>query len=158
MTAQDANTQCQTSITTSHTCTLPETQKLTNGLNTIYVSCYDYDNSNDININVRSSDETIKEKAIDDCIRLVKNMVPTLEEKSQIRDNFIDKGGHHNILLQVCAVCGINDFKMILHGELFNIDKEWYNSLEGKKQIGKIIQKSNNIQDSDILLNLIDYI
>jgi len=90
---------------------------------------FDYDNSSDININVRSSDESIKEKAINDCIKLVKNMVPSLEEKSQIRDNFIDKGGHHNILLQVCAICGINDYKMILHGELFNIDKEWYNSV-----------------------------
>jgi hypothetical protein len=38
------------------------------------------------------------------------------------------------------------------------IDNEWYNSFEGEKWIRKTIQKSNNIQDSDILLNLIDYI
>ena len=38
------------------------------------------------------------------------------------------------------------------------IDNEWYNTLQGKIWIAKTIQKSNNIQDSDILLKFIDYL
>ncbi len=39
-----------------------------------------------------------------------------------------------------------------------DIDNSWYNSFEGQKLVRKNIQQSNNIQDSDILLNIIDYI
>lgn len=39
--ANDSNSKCATSGTTTHTCTLPTTQKLSVGLNTIYISLID---------------------------------------------------------------------------------------------------------------------
>jgi hypothetical protein len=38
------------------------------------------------------------------------------------------------------------------------INTEWYNTLEGKIWIENIMQKYNNIQDSDRLLNIIDFL
>ncbi len=37
-------------------------------------------------------------------------------------------------------------------------DDEWYNTPKGQKWVRKNIEQSNNIQDSDILLNILDYI
>ena len=95
--------------------------------NLLFNECsgYDYLDSAKIQNDCRLDDFDIREKGINDYLELIENIVPNLNEQTSIRDNFYAQGGHHNLLLQSCGVCGMNDYTNILRGELYNIDSSF---------------------------------
>jgi hypothetical protein len=92
-------------------------------------SGYDYSNSSIILNELRSDDDEIREAAIDKYLELIKTATPNLSEQVSIRDNYYARGGHHELVLQACGVCGRNDFKNILNGDLFEIDSSFTKSV-----------------------------
>lgn len=90
---------------------------------------YDYNNSAIINENCRSNDDEIRNEAINGYKHLIETMAPSLNEKTNIRDKFYSNGGHHQQVLQVCSVCGINDYISVLNGDIYNIDSSFMNGV-----------------------------
>jgi hypothetical protein len=55
------------------------------------------------------------------------NLGPDLLQQSEIISNFQNEGGGHKTL-QVCCVCGVNDFKIYLQAENLLFSEWWLSS------------------------------
>ena len=93
------------------------------------ITGFDYNNSNKFHIDARSKDPLIRQEAINGMVDLINNYPPNIIEQDELRNQFYSDGGHHNLLLQVCSICGMRDYINVLHGEIFELNNQWINGL-----------------------------
>ena len=92
-------------------------------------SWYDYLNSAIILDELRSDDTEKRAAAIEKYLELIKTAIPNLNKQASIRDNYYALGGHHELVLQACGCCGRNDYKNILHGNIYDIGESFTSSV-----------------------------
>ena len=84
-----------------------------------------HDNASILLEQSRSPDEAVRKKAIEELAEVITNLGPDLSQKDEMRDLFYSEGGDPNQQLQCCACCGVRDFKLVLHGKLYDLNDEW---------------------------------
>ena len=92
-------------------------------------SGYDFANCAIILDELRSDDNEKRAAAIEKYLELIKTAIPNLNQQASIRDNYYALGGHHELVLQACGCCGRNDYKNILHGNIYDIGESFTSSV-----------------------------